>query len=97
MLKITINVFKSYNRLVQVSRFMNTRSRITRRIGDLAISTPYVKGAAEVMSTASFFVGILITAYSFLIFLFSVMFIVSSRFFTFFFLISKFALVNKYS
>ena len=64
---------------------MNTRSIITRRIGDLAISTPYIKGAAEVMSTASFLVGILITAYSFLIFLCSVMFIVSSRFFTVFF------------
>ena len=64
---------------------MNTRSIITRRIGDLAISTPYIKGAAEVMPTASFLVGILITAYSFLIFLCSVMFIVSSRFFTVFF------------
>ena len=64
---------------------MNTRSIITRRIRDLAISTPYIKGAAEVMPTASFLVGILITAYSFLIFLCSVMFIVSSRFFTVFF------------
>ena len=64
---------------------MNTRSIITRRIGDLAISTPYIKGAAEVMPTVSFLVGILITAYSFLIFLCSVMFIVSSRFFTVFF------------
>ena len=76
---------------------MNTRSIITRRIGDLAISTPYIKGAAEVMSTASFLVGILITAYSFLIFLCSVMFIVSSRFFTVFFSFRNFAFVNKYS
>ena len=63
---------------------MNTRSRITRRIGDLTISTPYIKGAVEVMSTASFLVRILITAYSFLIFLCPFV-LVSSRFFTVFF------------